>query len=1007
LLDEEGVGGNVVTPEAAEYVKNFYENYVPLSRVMPDDLEKISISGGIRNSVGRQNIIQSIEGGSAPLSDSFESAVSRINAIVKQAATNRFDNEILRRVQNGTMEGRVIIDADVTAAKREFDNLHKELLGVRNDLNKGKAKVTGKLRVQGVKTAQAEKEVVAKSREALRKVVDDPDAKAAIGDLKKDDFITIFKGMVEDGAPGLERLRKNLIRQGGKKQALADELYDMKAKIDDVSGDIQMAWDNKTALIQEKGTNLNFIQGQKNGELFKVEIPPDLAQGLASLSANKSKDVAISLLNVPATVAKTLYTGALNPVFSIINGLVKNPVLMVHNARRLTPFGLRAIAQGIAGLKGNNKFVTMLRENGYTPVRSTAVAGDYQATAQMIASRGGIGNYLNLWAKSPGLAAKDAFRTLDIVAAKLDNMQRVQIGAGAYYNALRRGIPETQAQEIAARAANEVLGDFNRVTQLARGLEPILLYSGATQAGIRSTLRAYKVRPFETTMKTAALATGLGTAVAHRLSTDEGEAFTKDMQASGKQYVLDNNIVIVTPLAHKDEKTGEWTGVIKIPIAPDFRAINRMVGNAQQQLHDGNGVDPKVAAGNLFDYVTGGVRQSVYDPNSGGLLGSNPVVQTGKTLVGLDPRTNEPLANEDLANKPKGEQAYESTTDFAKKLAGLTGNRISPIQADKLLGSMGLLGQTLQNREGDPASNTLAAVKRQFSGAYGKSAGSQFYDELDSVTKSIKNDKDRALFKSLHKKDDREGMLNGATKAAIYLSNPEVFEADKRLDAFNRKRGKAGNPLYDLNPEQRNAVLTYRQGKIYNSAGQNRDKNDQTAFTALGLDEKWYEDFKAKESAFYAGLALGDDDEKGAKTFSGAVKPQADDALQAKLDYYYTLSKGTGDRSRFLRANPDVLGYWAQQNDFTNEERTALGFKPLEDDSSGGYAYGGKKYYTDKDGNITTEDPTRKNSYFSELTPGKLDLSSPNVPNTKPKVTPFKLKIPKRPANNKRLRLRV
>jgi hypothetical protein len=58
-------------------------------------------------------------------------------------------------------------------------------------------------------------------------------------------------------------------------------------------------------------------------------------------------------------------------------------------------------------------------------------------------------------------------------------------------------------------------------------------------------------------------------------------------------------------------------------------------------------------------------------------------------------------------------------------------------------------------------------------------------------------------------------------------------------------------------------------------------------------------------------------------------------------------------------------------------------------------------------GGDASDNAASRSSYFSALTPGKLDLSSPNVPNTKPKVTPFKLKIPKRPANNKRLRLRV
>jgi hypothetical protein len=41
------------------------------------------------------------------------------------------------------------------------------------------------------------------------------------------------------------------------------------------------------------------------------------------------------------------------------------------------------------------------------------------------------------------------------------------------------------------------------------------------------------------------------------------------------------------------------------------------------------------------------------------------------------------------------------------------------------------------------------------------------------------------------------------------------------------------------------------------------------------------------------------------------------------------------------------------------------------------------------------------------MEPGKLDLSYPEPKNTKLSVTPFKIKAPARPSNNKRLRLKI
>jgi len=41
-----------------------------------------------------------------------------------------------------------------------------------------------------------------------------------------------------------------------------------------------------------------------------------------------------------------------------------------------------------------------------------------------------------------------------------------------------------------------------------------------------------------------------------------------------------------------------------------------------------------------------------------------------------------------------------------------------------------------------------------------------------------------------------------------------------------------------------------------------------------------------------------------------AKRPQPTPEVQRKLDEYNTLSKGTGARSRFLRANPDVVDFF-------------------------------------------------------------------------------------------------
>ena len=80
-----------------------------------------------------------------------------------------------------------------------------------------------------------------------------------------------------------------------------------------------------------------------------------------------------------------------------------------------------------------------------------------------------------------------------------------------------------------------------------------------------------------------------------------------------------------------------------------------------------------------------------------------------------------------------------------------------------------------------------------------------------------------------------------------------MLAAERELNRRNSEVTGLSDPLYDdtLTDDQRQRVLTYRSMRIPNAAAQNYSKAGQSAYAALGLDEKWYEDFRTKESAFY------------------------------------------------------------------------------------------------------------------------------------------------------------
>ena len=82
---------------------------------------------------------------------------------------------------------------------------------------------------------------------------------------------------------------------------------------------------------------------------------------------------------------------------------------------------------------------------------------------------------------------------------------------------------------------------------------------------------------------------------------------------------------------------------------------------------------------------------------------------------------------------------------------------------------------------------------------------------------------------------------------------------------------------------------------------------------------------------------------KSRKTFSGKTAPELTPEQKALQQQYFALPQGTGARKQFLNANPWLTKFWQDDNEFTDEERKALGFfQDKPDDTNGsGYGYSG------------------------------------------------------------------
>lgn len=710
-----------------------------------------------------------------------------------------------------------------------------------------------------------------------------------------------------------------------------------------------------------------------DGEAGKGTTPAGIAAEISRLrkfaDTKSSANLLLRATQALGTVVKATWTGAFAPVWQTLN-VAKNFGLMLNNGKwlsALSPSAMKGFVEGIVPISpATREFINQMKSRGASYEDIVQSAAVRNMAADDIAARANIGTFL---LRNPVHTFKDLYHMTSTAFTHVANAQRNAVAYNAYKRAIDAGVPEAKALDMAANEINKVFGDLQRVSELAQAMEPLIPYAGATQAGVRALVNKAKESPAEFAVKQAAIiSAGIGLTL---YSMQNNAQYYQDQIDKGYTTDLDNNYVVVLPGATRDEN-GNWSGVVKIPLTPDFRPINRAAWRSTYDLVNGQGVNPGLVAGELFNEFTGDMANNIYDQKVAetagtpvaGLFTGSPVLNVGKILSGVNPTTGAPLSDSDMALRPRTEQAYDSTSNAAQGISNITQGAVTPIQADKLLSQLGGTGRAIRND--DPEQNFFAKMFDFQNALYGGKGMTdkqrdtqQYFDNVEEVSKSIDPNDKKTLkeFQALHSKktaEQKDNLLNSATKANQFMQyigdgsfqTTALFDAEKKMDELQRSQGQPGNPLFELPVQELQKVLMYRSLKAANSAGQNYTKNGESAFQSLGLDEKWYQDFRDAESQYYKDLGLSGDDSANT-SFSGKDAPALTDEQRTLQSQYFALPAKSQERRDFLTANPWLKDYWASDNDFTDEERKSMGFNSLNESGSG-YGYGsGGGYGTD------------------------------------------------------------
>lgn len=210
-----------------------------------------------------------------------------------------------------------------------------------------------------------------------------------------------------------------------------------------------------------------------------------------------------------------------------------------------------------------------------------------------------------------------------------------------------------------------------------------------------------------------------------------------------------------------------------------------------------------------------------------------------------------------------------------------------------------------------------------------------YFANKDEVLKSL-TDQDKALYEKLHsaKELDEDGLpiynkRSEMANALDRLANPQTMRAEAQIAIQTAQQtNEPINPLYLLDPKQQETVLILKT--FY--------PGDKTKGEMVNANISWLKPYWQERDKFIAHLKEKGVIKEGTDSQFAPLKVSSE--LRTKLDSYFALPSGTGQRSAFLRQNSDVMEYFQKNRELTNAQRADLGLPLLADFSSG---FGKKK----------------------------------------------------------------
>lgn len=982
VLLKDALDSKTITKADYDKALSTEDFYAPVARVTgSEDVLRPTINANVKGSLNKQHAIQSLTGSDLPVNTTWDAIVGGTQKIIRENARNRAFNLMYSAADQGFVDDmvRMGMSKEESSALLGLRDLINDLQRTAGELNKTTKSTSKKLKVTSKKATAYNNKVQDSAIKKMATLMEsrDPDGAAALRGLSRSDQKQLLD-WIQSGMTDNQVARQTKLNQ--QTQDVYRNLMGLRASAENLVAETGAAKRGASELqsLKDGKSGKQVLSGFVDGYPVWIETTPEMAKMIQGLEPQDLGKVTKFVGDVNH-IWRTFWTGLFNPVFAVKSKLFYDqPMLFLNQSgsrNQLRPTVM-------AGALGDNftdvgGFFNKLKQEGVAPVTGSRVIGDTKQTAQLLAAHNDFQSKLGYYARHP----KAALEALDVVGGKLAHGSRMQAARAEYKKALAQGLSEADALANSARAYNNVLPNYGRTTKTLRAIDAWIPYANAGIAGTRSMTGAVQKDPVGWSVKAGTFATALAAAGTYSMTDDTTKAFYQDMYDTNQQSVLQNNIVIALPGASKDPETGEWTGIIKVPIPPEFRAPNALIQDAAFKNID------KIADTKPGDATVGGTQEA-YNPAPGAITsmltggivsigrggGLNVETNPGATAL-LELGTNkkntgmgDPFAYGDTKYLPRNEQANKDTSQAAISAANLfnklsPGDKldISPAALDEQFKSFGIGGKAARSVASgllanenttedqlpkvgftDSIKGTVVASNK------GMTDTKWHFKNQEAVKGTLPTQAFRDQFSILNSKNDSPGDSQ-AKSQLLYESlqgDGTIWNAQKKQNEMDAKNSGISNPLFGLTPEQARAVTLYRGNARMTAAKQSYAKDGSSLFQSLGLDNKWYQDFKKKENDFYAAIEKKKKDPSAAsmataaKTYSGNAYTEPSVVMQSKLDAYYAYPAKSAERRAYLKANPDIVQYWDQQNGLANEERLAMGLDLLEADKYGSKGYG-------------------------------------------------------------------